>query len=96
MTAVKVTRGVGRSILFGVLLGAAACGLFSACSSMLVAPTYTDDEQRAICERRGGLVARQPGPRLLRVPGALMRSVPAAALEAKHDQEEVEETEVAA
>ena len=54
MTAVKVTRGVGRSILFGVLLGAAACGLFSACSSMLVAPTYTDDEQRAICERRGG------------------------------------------
>lgn len=43
MTAVKVTRGVGRNIPLSALLGAAACGLFSACSSMPVGPTYTDD-----------------------------------------------------
>lgn len=54
MTPVKVTRGVGRNILLAALLGAAACGLFSACSSMPVGPTYTDDELRAICERQGG------------------------------------------
>jgi hypothetical protein len=43
-----------RKILLGALLVAGACGLFTACSSMPPGPTYTEDELRAICERRGG------------------------------------------
>jgi hypothetical protein len=43
-----------RKILFGVLLAAAAAGLFSGCSGMPQGPTYTDAELKASCERRGG------------------------------------------
>lgn len=43
-----------RKILLGVLLAAAAAGLFSGCSTIAQGPTYTDAELRASCERRGG------------------------------------------
>jgi len=47
-----------RSLLFRrmlaiALLGAGVCGLFSACSTVY-APTYSEPELRAQCERRGG------------------------------------------
>ncbi len=45
---------ITRKILLGVLLVAGAAGLLTACSSMPQGPTYTDDELRAACERRGG------------------------------------------
>lgn len=43
-----------RKILLGVLLVAAAAGLFTGCSTMAQGPTYTEAELRASCERRGG------------------------------------------
>jgi hypothetical protein len=43
-----------RKILLGVLVLAATCGLFGACSTMPQGPTYTDAELKAMCERRGG------------------------------------------
>jgi hypothetical protein len=46
--------GTGRKILYGALLGAAAMGLLSGCASMPQGPTYTDEELRAECQRRGG------------------------------------------
>ena len=42
-----------RRVLAIALLGAGVCGLFSACSTVH-APTYTDAELQAQCERRGG------------------------------------------
>jgi len=42
-----------RRLLAIALLGAGMCGLFSACSTVH-APTYTDAELQAQCERRGG------------------------------------------
>jgi hypothetical protein len=42
-----------RRALAIALLGAGMCGLFSACSTVH-APTYTDAELQAQCERRGG------------------------------------------
>jgi hypothetical protein len=41
-------------ILAAVLLGAGLCGLFAACSTVPIRPTYTEAELKAICERRGG------------------------------------------
>lgn len=54
MTAAKTITGAFRKILLGALLGAVVGGLFSACSSMPQGPTYTEDELRVMCERRGG------------------------------------------
>ena len=54
MTAAKMITGGFRNILLGALLGAAAWGFFAGCSSMPPGPTYTQDELRAMCERRGG------------------------------------------
>jgi hypothetical protein len=56
MMAVRVrgSGGTGRKILYGALLGAAALGLLSGCASMPQGPTYTDEELRAECQRRGG------------------------------------------
>ena len=57
MTAVTVDRGVGRrgkNVVLGALLGAAALGLLFGCAGMPQGPTYTDEELRAQCERRGG------------------------------------------
>jgi len=48
---------IGRScrrIVLIALLGAAAGGLFAACSSLPQGPTYTEEELRAACERHGG------------------------------------------
>lgn len=41
-----------RRVLAIALLGLGAATLFSACST--VPPTYTDQELKQICERRGG------------------------------------------
>lgn len=54
MTTVGRTKGYARRLVLGALLAAAAGGLLSACSSMPPGPTYTEDELRVICERRGG------------------------------------------
>lgn len=54
MTTVGRTKGYARRLVLGAMLAAAAGGLLSACSSMPPGPTYTEDELRAICERRGG------------------------------------------
>lgn len=43
-----------RRALAGVLLGAGLCGLFAACSTVPIPPTYTEAELKATCERRGG------------------------------------------
>lgn len=48
------TMNTGRKILFGVLLGAGACGLFAACSSVPHGSAYTLAELQAACEREGG------------------------------------------
>jgi hypothetical protein len=42
-----------RRALAVALLGAGACGLLSACTTVHP-PTYTDAELQAQCERRGG------------------------------------------
>jgi hypothetical protein len=54
MTTVGTTNRTRRRLLLGALLVAAAGGLLTACSSMPPGPTYTEDELRIICERRGG------------------------------------------
>ena len=54
MTTVGTLKGVSRRLLLVALLAAAVGGLLSACSSMPPGPTYTEDELRIICERRGG------------------------------------------
>jgi hypothetical protein len=54
MTGVDTIEGLARRLLVGALLAAAAGGLLTACSSMPPGPTYTEDELRIICERRGG------------------------------------------
>jgi hypothetical protein len=54
MTSVEAMKCVGRRVVLGARLGAAAGGLLTACSSMPAGPTYTEDELRIICERRGG------------------------------------------
>ena len=54
MTAVRSTSRSLRNILLGAVLAATAAGLFSGCASLPQGPTYTDDELKAICERRGG------------------------------------------
>jgi hypothetical protein len=54
MTTVTAMKSAGRRLLVVALLAAAAGGLLSACSSMPPGPTYTEDELRVICERRGG------------------------------------------
>lgn len=56
MIAVKTARceAAGRKVLLGALLGAAALGLFSGCAGMPQGPTYTQEELKAQCERRGG------------------------------------------
>jgi hypothetical protein len=43
-----------RQVLAGVVLGAGLCGLFAACSTVPIPPTYTEAELKAMCERRGG------------------------------------------
>ena len=50
----RPTKSSSRRILAGVLLGAGACGLFAACSTVSYPPTYTQAELKADCERRGG------------------------------------------
>ena len=50
----RATKSSSRRILAGVLLGAGACGLFAACSTVSYPPTYTQAELKADCERRGG------------------------------------------
>ena len=54
MTIVDATKRMARRLVLGALLAATAGGLLSACGSMPPGPTYTDDELRVICERRGG------------------------------------------
>jgi hypothetical protein len=54
MTTVDTIKGLARRLLLAALLAAAVGGLLSACSTMAPGPTYTDDELRAMCERRGG------------------------------------------
>ena len=56
-----------RRVLAIALLGAGMCGLFSACSTVH-APTYTDAELQAQCERRGGWWRGSLIAGLLRVP----------------------------
>ncbi len=43
-----------RKILLATVFAATLAGLFAGCASMPQGPTYTDEELRAICERRGG------------------------------------------
>ena len=43
-----------RRAMAALLLGAVAAGLFAACTTAAIPPTYTQDELRVICERRGG------------------------------------------
>jgi hypothetical protein len=50
----RTVSGCSGRVLAGVLLGAAACGLVAACSTVPIPPTYTEAELKAICERRGG------------------------------------------
>jgi len=54
MTTVDSMKGAGRRLVLGALLAAAAGGLLTACSSMPIGPTYTEDELWVICERHGG------------------------------------------
>ncbi len=54
MTTVTVTSRGLRKILHGAVLAAILAGLFTGCASMPQGPTYTDEELKAICERRGG------------------------------------------
>jgi hypothetical protein len=54
MTIVDTTKHMARRLVLGALLAVAAGGFLTACSSMPPGPTYTDDELRVICERRGG------------------------------------------
>jgi hypothetical protein len=54
MTIVDTTTHKARRLVLGALLAAAAGGLLTACSSMPPGPTYTEDELKVICERRGG------------------------------------------
>jgi hypothetical protein len=54
MTTVAMMKGAGRRLLLAALLAAAAGGLLTACASMPQGPTYTEDELRIACERRGG------------------------------------------
>jgi hypothetical protein len=48
-----MTRVV-RRILASALFAVAAGGTFAACSTVPIPPTYTQEELKAICERRGG------------------------------------------
>ena len=50
----SVMKSSSRRILAAVLLGAGVCGLFAACSTVAYPPTYTQEELKASCERRGG------------------------------------------
>jgi len=43
-----------RRLLTGIFLGAAVCGVLTACSTVPIPPTYTDAELQAMCQRRGG------------------------------------------
>jgi hypothetical protein len=54
MMTVETMKSMARRLVLGVLLAAAAGGFLSACSSLPPGPTYTQDELRVICERRGG------------------------------------------
>ena len=54
MMTVETTKSMARRLVLGALLAAAAGGFLGACSSMPQGPTYTEDELRVICERRGG------------------------------------------
>jgi hypothetical protein len=54
MTTMDTIKGLARRLLLAALLAVAVGGLLSACSTMPPGPTYTDDELRVICERRGG------------------------------------------
>ena len=54
MMTVETTKSRARRLVLGALLAAAAGGFLGACSSLPPAPTYTEDELRVICERRGG------------------------------------------
>lgn len=47
-------RHTRRSLGDTLLLGLAVCVFFTACTTMSNAPTYTQAELRASCERRGG------------------------------------------
>jgi hypothetical protein len=54
MTTINTIKGLARRLLLAALLAVAVGGLLSACGTMPPGPTYTDDELRAMCERRGG------------------------------------------
>jgi len=43
-----------RRAMAAFLLCAVAAGLFAACTTTAIPPTYTQAELRVICERRGG------------------------------------------
>jgi hypothetical protein len=43
-----------RRILANAILGLAICAAFTACNTMAPPPLYTQEELKAICERRGG------------------------------------------
>ncbi len=50
----RAVSRLARRVLAGVLLGAGLGGLFAACSTVPIPPTYTQAELKVICERRGG------------------------------------------
>jgi hypothetical protein len=49
------TRRRARRVAAAALLVLSVSGLFSACSSVPIPPTYTQQELRARCESRGGV-----------------------------------------
>lgn len=50
----RLAKISSHRVLAALLLGAAICALFSACSSIPIPPLYTEAELKAACQRRGG------------------------------------------
>ncbi len=54
MRSDSTRKRIGKLRMAGALLVIGACVLLAGCSTVAYPPTYTQDELKVICERRGG------------------------------------------
>ena len=72
----RIRNLIGRRLVASVLLAFAAGLLLGACSSVAYPPTYSQDELKAMCQRRGGWWRGDLIPNYCEFQGAMLIQAP--------------------